>query len=239
MFYQACWSVISPTVRALWRVRTEGKRHIPKKGPAILASNHLSFLDHFVVGSVVRRQIFYISKIEHFERPIRRWLFERWGVIPLRRGASDQEAFQRSLGVLKDGKLFCIYPEATRSLDGKLHKGHTGAARLHLLSGAPIIPVGMVGTFKALPKGKSWPRFNKLRVKFGPPLTFPLLREKADDRATLQTVTNEVMKAIQALTGQDYVDEYQRNPEVKGHGGPTDGRTSLGAGAEARQKTKG
>jgi 1-acyl-sn-glycerol-3-phosphate acyltransferase len=217
MFYQASWYATYPVWRGLWRLRVEGRGHVPRKGPAILASNHLSFLDHFLLGSSIRRQTFYISKAQHFERPIRRWLFSKWGVIPLRRGEGDREAFQRSVDVLKAGHLFCIYPEGTRSLDGRLHKGHTGVARLHLLTGAPIIPVAMRGTFEALPKGRSMPRFNKCGVRFGPPLRFEGGAGSADDRATLRRVTDEVMRAIQALSGQEYVDEYQYNPEVKSH----------------------
>lgn len=217
-FYHVSWVVAAPIFRTLWRMGVEGRKHVPKKGPAILASNHLSFLDHFILGSAIRRQIFYISKIQHFERPIRRRLFSAWGVIPLKRGAGDKEAFDKSAEVLQKGNLFAIYPEGTRSLDGKLHKGHTGVARLHLLTGAPIIPVAMIGTFEALPKGQSMPRFNRCRVKFGAPLDYTAQSKgKEGDRATLRWITDEVMAAIAALSGQEYVDEYQFNPEVPAH----------------------
>lgn len=217
MFYQASWMVISPTLRTLFRIRTKGKGHVPRKGPAILASNHLSFLDHFILGSTLRRQIFYISKAQHFDRPIRAFLFRKWGVIRLHRGEGDEKAFQRSVQVLERGDLYCIYPEGTRSLDGKLHKGHTGVARLAYLTGAPVIPVAMSGTFEALPKGKSVPRFVKCGVTFGPPIVFPKDAAKAADRTALRAATDRVMRAIQAISGQDYVDSYQVNPEVKGH----------------------
>lgn len=217
MFYQASWWVTAPLLKALFRTKFTGKRNIPKKGPAILASNHLSFLDHFVLGVGTRRQIFYISKAQHFDKPVRRFLFTKWGVIPLKRGEGDKEAFERSIDVLKEGQLYAIYPEGTRSLDGKLHKGHTGVARLALLTGAPVIPVAMWGTFEALPKGRSTPKLVKCGAKFGKPMTFPEGREKADDRATLRRITNEIMHAIRDLSGQEYVDEYQFNPEVKSH----------------------
>jgi 1-acyl-sn-glycerol-3-phosphate acyltransferase len=236
MFYEACWWVIAPTVRGLWRVRAEGRQHVPKKGPAILASNHLSFLDHFVLGSTLRRQIFYISKAQHFERPVRRWFFTRWGVIPLNRGEGDKEAFDRSVEVLQEGHLYAIYPEGTRSLDGRLHRGHTGVARLHLMTGAPIVPVAMVGTFEALPKGRSRPRFNKCAVRYGAPLDFSDRRDGLEDRATLREVTDEVMRAVQRLSGQEYVDEYQYNPEVKGHARDRDERKSDGNGRQAVKK---
>jgi 1-acyl-sn-glycerol-3-phosphate acyltransferase len=182
-----------------------------------LASNHLSFLDHFILGATTRRQIFYISKAQHFDKPVRRFFFTRWGVIPLQRGEGDKEAFQRSVDVLKAGHLYAIYPEGTRSLDGKLHKGHTGVARLHLLTGAPVIPVAMKGTFAALPKGKSVPKLKKCGVTYGKPLDFTKFKDQVDDRATLKRITHEIMMAIRDISGQEYVDEYQYNPEVKSH----------------------
>lgn len=217
MFYTLGWYTIGPVVRALFRAKYEGRKHIPKKGPAILASNHLSFLDHLILGAGVRRQIFFISKVQHFEKPVRRFLFKRWGVIPLKRGESDQTAFQRSLEVLQRGDLFAIYPEGTRSLDGRLHKGHTGVARLAAMTGAPVIPVAMWGTFRALPKGRSVPKMVKCGAKFGAPMDFSHLQGKEGDRDAMRKATDEVMRAIQRLSGQEYVDEYQYNPEVKTH----------------------
>jgi 1-acyl-sn-glycerol-3-phosphate acyltransferase len=219
MFYRASWLVVSPTMRTLFRLRVKGrKQNVPKHGPAILASNHLSFLDHFLLGAAVPRQIFYISKAQHFDRPIRAFLFRKWGVIPLQRGEGDNEAFERSLEVIERGDLYCIYPEGTRSLDGKLHKGHTGVARMAFLTGAPVVPVGMRGTFEALPKGRSMPKLVKCQVVFGAPIVFPKDPAKANDRAACRTATERVMRAIQELTGQEYVQEYQFNPEVKTHG---------------------
>ena len=228
MFYEASWWVVAPTVRAAFRARVEGRKNVPRKGAAILASNHLSFLDHFVLGASIRRQIFYISKAQHFDHPVRRFLFTRWGVIPLKRGEGDNEAFDRSVETLRAGNLYAIYPEGTRSLDGRLHRGHTGVARLHLLSGAPIIPVAMWGTFEALPKGRSVPRLKKCGVRFGAPLDFSRLAAQVEDRSTLRRITDDVMQAIASLSGQDYVNEYQYNPEVKSHaksveGGEPDG----------------
>lgn len=224
LFYAASWWTFGQLARATFRNKYEGRKHIPKRGAAILASNHLSFLDHLVLSAATRRQVFYISKVQHFDYAFRRWVFKRWGVIPLRRGESDQAALDRSLEVLREGNLFAIYPEGTRSLDGKLHKGHTGVARLHLQSGAPIVPAAMWGTFEALPKGRSWPRLVKCGAKFGPPMSFMALKDKKDDRDTLRHITDQVMRAIRDLGGQEYVDAYQYNPEVKTHskraGGP-------------------
>lgn len=217
MLYTLGWFTIGTTMRLLFRARAEGRKNVPKKGAAILASNHLSFLDHFIVGAVIRRQIYFISKQQHFDRPLRRFFFKRWGVIPLQRGEGDKEAFQASVDLLKAGNLYCIYPEGTRSLDGKLHKGHTGVARLAAITGAPVIPVAMRGTFKALPKGRSVPKLVKCGARFGKPLDFSHLKGKEHDREAMRQATDEVMRAIQALSGQEYVNEYQFNPEVKTH----------------------
>lgn len=212
-FYLASYAVLSPLIRATWRVRRRGVEHVPRSGPVILASNHLSFLDHFVTGAAVRRQLFFISKVEHFESPVKRWFFRRWGVIPLKRGSGDEEAWNRSVEVLQRGEAFIIYPEGTRSLDGKLHRGRTGVARLALQTQAPVVPVACLGTFEALPKGKSMPRFNRVEVRFGPPLDFGHYAGRDGDPATCRRVTDAVMREIAALSGQEYVDEYQFNPE--------------------------
>lgn len=215
LFWTVSYQTIGNAIRALWRVRIEGREHIPKEGPAIIASNHLSFMDHFILPLATPRQIFFISKVQHFDDPVKRWFFTRWGVIPLRRGEGDDSAFARSVEALERGNLFGIYPEGTRSLDGKLHKGHTGVARLALLTGAPVVPAAMLGTFKCMPKGKSRPALNKLGVRLGPPLHFGKDPDAAEDRATLRQVTDEIMRAIQTVSGQEYVDEYQKNPEYR------------------------
>lgn len=220
MLYTLGWYTIGGLVRLGFRTRYEGRKNVPKKGPAILASNHLSFLDHPIVGAGIRRQVFFISKQQHFERPLRRFFFRRWGVIPLKRGEGDKEAFQRSVEVLEKGGLFCIYPEGTRSLDGKLHRGHTGVARLAAITGAPVIPVAMWGTFQALPKGKKFPRLVKCGAKYGKPMDFSHLKGKEGDRAAMRKATDEIMQAIARLSGQEYVDAYQFNPEVKTHAKP-------------------
>ncbi|HEX9817185.1 MAG TPA: lysophospholipid acyltransferase family protein [Candidatus Thermoplasmatota archaeon] len=217
MFYEASWFAIAPFLRVVFRAKFDGQAHIPKKGPAILASNHLSFLDHPILGAATRRQIVYISKAQHFDRPVRSFLFRKWGVIPLKRGEGDQEAFQRSIEVLREGHLYCIYPEGTRSLDGKLHKGHTGVARLAAITKAPVIPVAMWGTFEAYPKGAKRPKLVPCGVKFGAPLDFSHLHGLDGDRIAMRAATDEVMQAIQKLSGQQFVNEYQFNPEVKTH----------------------
>lgn len=212
-FYTFAWYTLGKSLRATWRAEAEGLEHVPDEGAAIMASNHLSYLDHFLMPAVVPRQIYFISKDQHFDVPIQRWVFRQAGVIPLARGEGDEEAFQRALGVLEAGDLLGIYPEGTRSLDGKLHKGHTGVARLALAAGVPIVPIGMIGTFEALPKGSRLPKFPKVTVRFGEPLDYPDHHGEQEDYDLARKITDEVMMAIAELSGQDYVDEYTRNPE--------------------------
>lgn len=205
------WAV--PTLKLYMRTtRLEGTEHIPKDGPAIIASNHLSGLDHLVLPAMTKRVIYNISKIEHFQKPIKRWFFENWGVIPLDRGKGDTTALEKAKEVLRRGDLFCIYPEGTRSRDGKLHKGHTGVARLALELDVPVIPVAMIGTFEAKPPGsKGIDRSGTTAGVAGPPMRWPELVGKHNDREACRKVTDEVMHAIAGLSGQEYVHEYHYN----------------------------
>lgn len=215
VFWRASRLTIAPLIQATWRVKVTGRAHIPNEGPAVLASNHLSFLDHFILPLATWRPITFISKAQHFDHPVKAFFFKRWGAIPLQRGAGDQEALDRSVQVLREGGLFGIYPEGTRSLDGDLHRGRTGVARIALGGKAPIIPAAMMGTFEAMPKGKNLPRLKKLEVRIGPPIDVSPYYGQDDDRAVLRHITDEVMRAIQRLSGQRYVDEYQFNPEYQ------------------------
>lgn len=203
-----------PLVRGGFRVKVVGRRNIPRKGPAILASNHLSSLDHVVLPMATRRTIVNISKAEHFAKPFKAWFFRQWGVIKLQRGAGDQSAMDAAKQALRDGHLFCIYPEGTRSLDGKLHKGHTGVARLALEMRVPVVPVAMRGTFEAKPKGGKTRYFTKTAVVVGRPMHFTEHWGQQDDKQVCREVTDEIMRAIAVLSGQEYVPEYQANPEV-------------------------
>lgn len=211
--YKIGHAILGPILRNTWRVETTGKDNVPDEGAAILASNHLSYLDHFIMPAVVDRPIYFIGKAEHFEVPVQGWLFEQWGVIPIERGAGDEEALAEAERVLREGDLFGIYPEGTRSLDGRLHKGHTGVARLALKTGAPVVPIGMKGTYEALPKGQLAPRFPEVEVAFGEALTFEEREGMHEDYDQAREVTDEIMEAIQELSGQEYVHEYQRNPD--------------------------
>jgi 1-acyl-sn-glycerol-3-phosphate acyltransferase len=212
------WAI--PILRVTFRIRVEGRKHIPRKGAAILASNHLSALDHIVLPAVTRRTIINISKAEHFDKPLKAWFFRNWGVIRLLRGSGDQAALDAARKALRAGNLFAIYPEGTRSMDGKLHKGHTGVARLALELQVPVIPVAMVGTFEAKPKGGKTKYFTKTAAIVGKPLDFSQYWGMHNDKAVCRKVTDEVMRALQQLSGQEYVDEYQHNPAVPSHAKP-------------------
>jgi 1-acyl-sn-glycerol-3-phosphate acyltransferase len=186
-----------------------GKENIPADGAGILASNHLSFLDHFILPLATARQIYFISKVQHFESPVQRFLFKRWGVIPLKRGESDQSAFTEAIETIDAGHLFGIYPEGTRSPDGRLHKGHTGVARLAVQTAAPVLPVAMIGTREAQPIGQGIPRFfMPITIRIGRPLTFARHREREGERPVLREVTDEIMFELRELSGQEYVDRY-------------------------------
>lgn len=207
----APWAV--PLLKVRLRTTVEGAGNVPRRGAAILASNHLSALDHVVLPAVTKRVIYNIGKREHFEKRFKGWFMRNVGVIPLDRGAGDQAALEKAREVLARGDLFCIYPEGTRSPDGRLYRGRTGVARLALEMRVPVVPVAMVGTFEAKPKGQKGinPGVDT-RAVVGAPLTFEEHWGRHDDRLTCRRVTDEVMAAIQALSGQEYVDEYAPNP---------------------------
>jgi 1-acyl-sn-glycerol-3-phosphate acyltransferase len=209
------WSM--PILRLALRIRVEGRQHVPKRGPAILASNHLSALDHVVLPAVTRRTIVNISKVEHFTRPLKAWFMRNWGVIPVQRGKGDQAALDAARQALRGGNLFCIYPEGTRSLDGRLHRGHTGVARLALELRVPVIPVAMKGTFEAYPKGGRLRLFRPTAAIVGSPLDLSRHWGRHHDKEVCREVTDQIMRAIAALSGQEFVNEYQHNPHVPSH----------------------
>ncbi len=211
MFYKISKMLVCPLLRAFFRVETEGK--IPKKGGYIIASNHESFLDHFIFPCLIKRKIVYMAKSELFESRMGNFLFTNWGQIPVYRGKKDKEAFKAAIRVLEKGGLFGIFPEGTRSPTGELFKGHTGVARIAMITGKPVIPIGMINTFEAMPKGRVFPRFKKVRVKIGKPMDFSIYQGMQNDRQMCRDVTDTIMRAIGELTGEEY------NPE-KGYMDP-------------------
>lgn len=207
--------VLGPVLRLVWRPRVEGRTNIPAEGPAILASNHLSFSDSIFLPLVVRRPIFFMAKKEYFTGKGLRGLFSRLfftgvGAVPVDRsgGRAARAALDAAKRVLSEGKLWGIYPEGTRSPDGRLYRGKTGVARLSLECGVPVIPVAMMNTDEIQPIGKLLPRLKRVRIRIGKPLDFSRYAGLAGDRFVERSVTDELMYELMELSGQEYVDVY-------------------------------
>jgi len=204
-------------MRAGWRVHTSGLENVPATGPAILAPNHTSVLDSFFLPLVLPRRITYVGKAEYLDDWKTRRLFPAIGMIPIDRSGGDaaQAALDTAARVLERGELFGIYPEGTRSRDGVLHKGHTGLARLAARTGAPIIPVGLVGTREVQPPEARFPTpFRPVWVKLGRPIDVSGREDGIDSHLLYRQVTDEVMYEIRTMTGQEYVDRYAtKKPE--------------------------
>jgi 1-acyl-sn-glycerol-3-phosphate acyltransferase len=209
--YTVARAVLSPTFRFLWRLDVEGLDRVPDVGGAIFAPNHLSVLDHFVLGAALPRRITFVGKAEYMDSWKTKYIFPALGMIPIDRsgGSAAEGALNAAARVLEHGEFFGIYPEGTRSRDGRLHRGHTGVARLALRTGCPIFPVGLQGTLEVQPPDSPVPRpFRMMRVRIGPPIDVTRYAERASDRLALRQITDEVMYEIRSLSGQDYVDTY-------------------------------
>ena len=208
MVYWVLKIIMTPVLRVIFQVRSEGAAHVPRKGPAILASNHQSFIDSVFLPLVVPRRVTFVAKAEYFESPRTAWFFRAVGMIPLKRGGgpASARALAAAREVLEAGGVLGIYPEGTRSPDGRLYKGHTGAARLSMQCDVPIIPVAQFGTAAVQPIGAMWPKlFRRVRVKLGPPLRW---EGGGDGASELRQFTDQLMTAIAALSGQQMVDRY-------------------------------
>ncbi|KOG88873.1 lysophospholipid acyltransferase family protein [Streptomyces varsoviensis] len=216
MFYQLLKYVfLGPPLRLLFRPRIEGIGHIPDDGAAIVAGNHLSFSDHFLMPVILPRRITFLAKSEYFTgRGLRGRLtaafFRGAGQIPVDRsgGKAAQAALRSGLAVLGKGRLLGVYPEGTRSHDGRLYKGRTGVAAMALRAGVPVVPCAMVGTFEVQPPGRALPRIRPVTIRFGEPLDFSRFVGLSDEHVALRAVTDEIMYAILRLSGQEYVDQY-------------------------------
>ncbi|MEU8774825.1 lysophospholipid acyltransferase family protein [Streptomyces sp. NPDC048606] len=216
MFYHLLKHVLlGPLLRLLFRPRIEGLENIPAEGAAIVAGNHLSFSDHFLMPAILRRRITFLAKAEYFTGPgvkgrLTATFFRSAGQIPVDRSGKDagQAALREGLGVLAKGELLGIYPEGTRSHDGRLYKGKVGVAAMALGAGVPVIPCAMVGTFEIQPPGQKLPKIRRVTIRFGEPLDFSRYAGMERERAVLRAVTDEIMYAILGLSGQEYVDRY-------------------------------
>ncbi len=211
MLYWVVKGVLTPLLRVLYRVKVEGRQNIPRTGPVILAANHRSFLDSIFLPLVLRRRVTFVAKAEYFDDPKTAWFFRGVGQIPIRRegGSASERALESAAEVLQAGGVFAIYPEGTRTRDGYLHRGHTGVARLALRCGAPIVPVGMIGTDEIQPVDRRLPLvFRTVRIRFGRPLDLSRFDGAADDRLALRAIADEIMFEVQDLSGYEYVDTY-------------------------------
>ena len=211
MAYWILKAVLTPVLRFFFRVRVEGLEHVPAEGAAILASNHVSFCDSVFLPLVLRRRLTFVAKAEYFEQRKTRWIFKALGQIPVKRGGgpASQRALESAGEVLHRGQLFGIYPEGTRSPDGRLYRGHTGVARLALAHAVPVLPVAMVGTREAQPIGQVMPRlFMPITIRIGAPMRFDRYADRQTDPLVLRQITDEVMFELRQLSAQEYVDRY-------------------------------
>jgi|TARA_Y100000310_G_scaffold288345_1_gene313888 1-acyl-sn-glycerol-3-phosphate acyltransferase len=192
----------------LWFKEVKSLQNIPKKGAFIVAANHASYMDHLIIVCTLikhlNRKVHFLSKKEHFDNPLKAAWHRYAGAIPLDRQAGGKEALRWAIKALKKGKIIAIHPEGTRTLNGKLQKAKTGAARLALAAKVPIIPVGLIGTFEILPKGKYIPKLKRGTINIGKPLYFDKYYNKKITKGLLRKITNDIMKEIAKLCNQKY-----------------------------------
>ncbi|MDQ0377279.1 lysophospholipid acyltransferase family protein [Amycolatopsis thermophila] len=219
MLYQLIRVVAVPVVKLIYRPEVRGAERVPERGPVLLAPNHRAAVDTTVLSLVSPRRVRFLGKAEYFTgKGLRGRLMAAFldalGFVPVERGNAKAglAALESGRKVLDDGGVFGIYPEGTRSLDGRLHRGHTGVGSLALATGAKVVPVALTGTEKLLPKGKLFPRPAKVTVEFGEPLDFSRYDGLDASPAIRRAVTDEIMYAIAELSGQEYVDKYHKRP---------------------------
>ena len=219
VLYDVVHRLVPPVLKAIWRPTVRGLEHVPRSGGVILASNHLSFVDSVVIPSVVPRLVVFLAKSDYFtgtgvKGMAQRAWFEGIGMLPVDR--DDTKAALASLDialeVLGRGEAFGIYPEGTRSRDGRLYRGRTGVAHLALTAGVPVVPVGLAGTQHVQPVGSSRPRVVPITVEFGEPIDFTGRFEGVPSGRARRDATDEVMAAIQRLTGQEEAGVYNERP---------------------------
>lgn len=216
MFYWVCkYILIGPWLRLLFRPQVEGLENLPAEGPAILASNHLSFSDSIFLPLVCRRRITFLAKSEYFTTPgLKGWLTKLFmsgvGQVPVDRsgGRASEAALRTGLRILGEGELLGVYPEGTRSGDGRLYRGKTGVARMALEAGVPVIPCAMINTHLIQPPGRVRPKIMRVKIAIGAPLDFSRYEGMAGDRFVLRSMTDEIMYELMQLSGQEYVDMY-------------------------------
>ena len=219
MFYRAGHLVLKPLSRALWRPTITGAGNVPLEGGVLLASNHFSFIDSFTIPLAAPRKVRFLAKDTYWEGRgpiplVRKAFMDSVGAIPVDRHSSRaaQESLDSALEVLRAGEAFAIYPEGTRSRDGRLYRGRTGVAFLALTAGVPIVPVALTGTADVMPIGSNVPRLARVSVTFGAPIHVAQRYADVPQGKARRAVTDEVMDAIAALSGQERADDYNELP---------------------------
>jgi 1-acyl-sn-glycerol-3-phosphate acyltransferase len=221
VLYPVLHTVVPPVAKAVWRPTVRDLQHVPPTGPVILASNHLSFADSMVIPIVVPRKVVFLAKSDYFTgsglrgAAVRGW-FEGLGMLPVDREdtAAAIDSLQTALDVLGRGEAFGIYPEGTRSRDGRLYRGRTGVAHLALTSGAPVVPVGLTGTDRLQPIGSRLPRLAKVTVAFGAPITVADEYDGVALGRARRDLTDRIMRAISDITGQVEAGIYNDRPAL-------------------------
>ena len=219
MVYRLLRTVLAVLFRVLWRPTVTGLENIPRRGPVILASNHLSFVDSMVIPLVVPRRVAFLAKSDYFtgtgvKGTLSRWWFEGFGMISVDRDdtRAAQASLDAALAVLSAGGVFGIYPEGTRSRDGLLYRGRTGVGWLAMTSGAPVVPVALTGTDRLQPVGSRWPRPARVSVQVGAPVEVAGRFDGVPGGRARRELTDEVMAAIHAMSGQELAGRYNERP---------------------------
>ena len=223
MFYWLLKTVLlGPVLRVIFRPWVEGIEHVPETGGAILASNHLSFSDSIFLPLVVERKVTFLAKSDYFtgrgpKGRLTAAFFKLADQLPVDRtgGRASEAALRTGLRVLRRGDLLGIYPEGTRSPDGRLYRGKTGVARMALEAGVPVLPVAMIDTDKAQPIGRTIPKIIQVGVRIGAPLDFSRYEGMDYDRFVLRAITDEIMYELMQLSGQEYVDVYAADMKAR------------------------
>lgn len=207
MVYTATKLTIIPIVK-LWIKKVNGIENIPKDRSFIVACNHSSYMDHMMLSSVflplLDKPVHYLAKKEHFEKGFQRLWHKFVQAIPIDRQTGGQEGLGRAVEYLKNGKIIGIYPEGTRTLTGKLQRAKTGVARLALAAKVPVLPIGIIGNFAILPKGKTIPKLRRAAINIGRLMHFDEYYGMENDPIVLRKVTTVIMKEIARLSNQEY-----------------------------------
>jgi 1-acyl-sn-glycerol-3-phosphate acyltransferase len=210
VLYETLHAIVPPVAKAIWRPTVEGLDNVPRTGGLLIASNHLSFVDSLVIPIVAPRKVVFLAKAEYFEKPLSRAWFGGLGMVPVDRDdtRSAMASLDIALEIVGRGEAFGLYPEGTRSRDGRLYRGRTGVAELALTAGVPVVPVGLQGTENIQPIGHRFPRRAKVTVRFGKPIDFAGRYDGVPRGRARREATDEIMRAIQGLSGQQEAGVY-------------------------------